>query len=151
MRAADCLPCHTAPDGKPFAGGLGLNMPFGVIYSSNITPHPETGIGDWSFEDFRRALHDGIRADGAFLYPAMPYDSYTKISHEDVEALFAYFRTLEPVQSTPPSNSLEFPFNVRLGLAFWRELYFSEGRFEPAPGRDADYNRGAYLVEALGH
>ncbi|MBB3773509.1 mono/diheme cytochrome c family protein [Angulomicrobium tetraedrale] len=150
-RAADCMPCHTAPGGKPYAGGLGLNTPFGTLYSVNITSDPETGIGSWSYDDFRRALHDGIRKDGAYLYPAMPFDAYTGIVEDDLRALWAYVRRLPAVNQPNPENGLAFPFDIRLGMLAWRELFFRPASFVPTPGRSEEWNRGAYLVEALGH
>ncbi len=150
-RAADCMPCHTGDKSKPYAGGLALNTPFGAIYSVNITSDPETGIGRWTFAQFKNAVHDGIRADGAFLYPAMPFDAYTKIEEDDLRALWAYVRRIPSVDSPNPENQLEFPFDIRLGMLAWRELYFAPGFFAPTAGKDAEWNRGAYLVEALGH
>lgn len=150
-RAADCMPCHTGDPAKPFAGGLGLNTPFGTLFSVNITSDPETGIGDWTYEDFKNALHNGIRADGAYLYPAMPFDSYTQIEEEDLKALWAYVRRIPAVKAPNSDNQLSFPFNIRLGLAAWRELYFAPAFFQPTPGKTDEWNRGAYLVEALGH
>src|SRR5215472_10168722 len=111
-RAADCMPCHTGDKTKPYAGGLGLATPFGTIYSVNITSDKTTGIGGWSFADFKRALHDGIRADGAYLYPAMPFDAFTKIEDDDLKALWAYIRRLLPIDAPNRENQLEFPFNV---------------------------------------
>ena len=150
-RAGDCMPCHTGDASKPYAGGLGLPTPFGTIFSVNITSDPKYGIGKWSFDQFKRALHDGIRADGAYLYPAMPFDAYTKIEDGDLKALWAYIRRLpaQPVENTP--NQLAFPFNVRMGMLAWRELFFTPTYFAPTPGKSDDWNRGAYLVEALGH
>ncbi len=108
-RAADCMPCHTGDKNKPFAGGLGLNTPFGTIYSVNITSDAATGIGSWTFDDFRRALHDGIRKDGAYLYPAMPFDAYTGITEDDLKALWAYVRRIPAVDAPNPENGLSFP------------------------------------------
>ncbi|HEX2528969.1 MAG TPA: cytochrome c [Geminicoccus sp.] len=150
-RAADCMPCHTAPGGKPYAGGLALNTPFGALYSVNITSDPTTGIGGWTFEQFKGALHDGIRADGAYLYPAMPFDAYTKIPDEDLKALWAYVQTIPPVEAPNPENQLGFPFNIRMGMLAWRELFFAPEYFQPTAGKSDQWNRGAYLVEALGH
>lgn len=150
-RAADCMPCHTGDKNKPFAGGLGLNTPFGTIYSVNITSDAATGIGSWTFDDFRRALHDGIRKDGAYLYPAMPFDAYTGITEDDLKALWAYVRRIPAVDAPNPENGLSFPFNIRLGMLAWRELFFQPATFKPTPGKSDEWNRGAYLVEALGH
>ncbi|MCS0495270.1 c-type cytochrome [Ancylobacter sp. MQZ15Z-1] len=150
-RAADCMPCHTSDPNKPFAGGLGLKTPFGTLYSVNITSDKATGIGTWSYEDFRRALHDGIRKDGAYLYPAMPFDAYTGITEDDLKALWAYVRRIPAVDAPNPENGLVFPFDVRLGMLAWRELFFRPAFFTPTPGKSDAWNRGAYLVEALGH
>ena len=150
-RAADCAPCHTGDASKPFAGGLALKTPFGTLFSVNITSDPETGIGKWTFDEFKNALHQGIRADGAYLYPGMPFDAFTKIEEDDLEALWAYVRRIPPVKAPNPQNQLSFPFDVRLGMLAWRELFFSPGYFKPAAGKSAEWNRGAYLVEALAH
>jgi mono/diheme cytochrome c family protein len=150
-RAADCMPCHTGNQAQPYAGGLPIHTPFGILYSANITSDPQTGIGNWTFADFRNALHDGIRADGAFLYPAMPFDAFTKITEPDLEALWAYIHSLKPIYASDIPNQLAFPFNIRSGMLAWRELFFQPGYFEPTPGKSAAWNRGAYLVEALGH
>ncbi len=150
-RAADCMPCHTSDKSKPYAGGLALNTPFGAIYSVNITSDPTTGIGRWTYDQFKRALHDGIRADGAFLYPAMPFDAYTGIEEADLKALWAYVRRIPPAAVENTENGLSFPFNIRLGMLAWRELFFAPASFKPTPGKSAEWNRGAYLVEALGH
>ncbi|MFG1288583.1 c-type cytochrome [Xanthobacter versatilis] len=150
-KAADCMPCHTGDKAKPFAGGLGLNTPFGMIYSPNITSDRSTGIGLWTYEQFVNAVRNGIRKDGAYLYPAMPFDAYTEISDDDMKALWAFVRRIPPIPNTPPANGLEFPFNVRLGMLAWRELFFQNARFVPNAAKSAEWNRGAYLVNALGH
>ncbi|WP_438766810.1 c-type cytochrome [Kushneria sp. TE3] len=151
-RAGDCVACHTAPDGEEFAGGLGIESPFGMIYSTNITPDSETGIGDWSEEEFAAALRDGKRADGANLYPAMPYPAYAKVSDEDIHALYVYFMEgVEPVQHQPEETSLSFPFNQRWGISAWNWLFADAEVFEPEADRSEQLNRGAYLVEGLGH
>ncbi len=149
--AADCMPCHTGAPKQEFAGGLALNTPFGVIYSPNITPDKDTGIGKWTFDDFKNAVHDGIRADGAYLYPAMPYGAFTKIEDDDLKALWAYLRSLKPINKPQKANGLGFPFNIRDMMFFWRVLFFDEGTFKPDKGKSAHWNRGAYLVEALAH
>ena len=149
--AGDCVSCHTRPQGAAFAGGLPLNTPFGVIYSANITPDVATGIGTWSEAQFARALHEGIAADGRHLYPAFPYPSYTKISDADVQALYAYIRSLKPVSYVPPSPAMHFPFGMRGLLAGWNLLFFKEGRYVPDARKSAEWNRGAYLTQALGH
>ncbi|MFG1299654.1 c-type cytochrome [Xanthobacter sp. V3C-3] len=150
-KAADCMPCHTGDKSKPFAGGLALNTPFGAIYSPNITSDRSTGIGLWTYDQFVNAVRNGIRKDGAYLYPAMPFDAYTEISDDDMKALWAYVRSIPPIPNTPPANALEFPFNIRLGMLAWRELFFDPGRFQPTAGKSEAWNRGAYLVNALGH
>ena len=127
-----------------------MNTPFGAIYSPNITPDPETGIGTWTFDDFKRAVHAGIRADGKYLYPAMPFDAFAKISEDDLGALWAYFRSLPPTRQANRDNE-RFPFNIRFGMVVWRSMFFSERPLAPDPGKSAQWNRGAYLVEALGH
>ncbi len=149
--AGDCMPCHTGAPKQEFAGGLGLATPFGTIYSPNITPEPETGIGKWTFDDFKNAVHDGIRADGAYLYPAMPYDAFTKIEDGDLKALWAYLRSLKPIKKAQKVNGLGFPFNIRDMMFFWRVLFFNEAYFKPDKAKSAEWNRGAYLVEALAH
>ena len=150
-RAGDCISCHTAQGGAPYAGGYRLNTPFGYMLASNITPDPETGIGRWSFEDFYRAMHHGVNKDGQDMYPAMPYDFYSKVTREDVAAIFACLLTVEPVRNEVVANHMDFPFSLRPTMALWRELYFKEGEFKPDPARSTSWNRGAYLVEGLGH
>ena len=150
-RAADCAPCHTGDASKPFAGGLALKTPFGTMFSVNITSDRETGIGNWTYAQFKNALHQGIRADGAYLYPGMPFDAFTKIEDSDLEALWAYVRRIAAVKAPNPENELSFPFDVRLGMLAWRELFFAPGYFKPTAGKSAEWNRGAYLVDALGH
>ena len=150
-RAADCMPCHTSARDKAYAGGLRMNTPFGVMYSPNITPDRETGIGTWTFDEFKKALHSGIRADGKFLYPTMPFDAFTQISEDDLKALWSYFRSLPPIRQQNRENELTFPFSIRYGMFVWRTLFFRAQWFEPDPTKSARSNRGAYLVEALGH
>jgi mono/diheme cytochrome c family protein len=150
-RAADCMSCHTASPDKPFAGGNPLKSAYGIIYGTNITADRETGIGNWTKEDFVRALRQGIRKDGAYLYPAMPYTSYTKMSPRDLDALWEYIHSLPPISNSVPKNTLPFPLSVRSGMAVWQSLYFKPGLFEPIAGKAARWNRGAYLVQALGH
>ena len=149
--AADCSSCHTGPGGKPYAGGDEMKTPFGSIYGPNITPDPETGIGNWSKADFVRALRMGIGKKGEYLYPAMPYPNYTKLSDADLDALWTYFRSIPPVHNVAPANTFRFPFNVRSGIAAWQVLYFKPQRFVAQPAKGAAWNRGAYLVTALGH
>ena len=151
-RAADCAACHTAPGGKPFAGGLPFKLPMiGTIYSTNLTPDSETGIGAWSDKEFLKALHQGIGKDGKHLYPAFPYTSYALMTDNDVLAIKAYLLTLKPVTYTPPPNDISFPFNQRYLMMFWNALFKPSHRFRPNADQAADWNRGAYLVEALGH
>lgn len=149
--AADCMPCHTGAPKEEFAGGLPLNTPFGIIYSPNITPDDATGIGKWTFDDFKNAVHDGIRADGAYLYPAMPYDAFTKIEDDDLKAIWAFLRSVKPINKPQKANGLGFPFNIRELMFFWRTLFFDEGYFKPDTSKSAEWNRGAYLVEAMAH
>jgi len=150
-RAGDCVSCHTAAGGAPFAGGLRLDTPFGYMLSPNITPDDATGIGRWTRDDFRRALHDGVNKRGQDMYPTMPYDFYTRATREDVDAIYAYLRTVKPVRNLVSVNHLYFPFDQRWSMAAWRELYFSEGAYKPDPAKSAAWNRGAYLVEGFGH
>jgi mono/diheme cytochrome c family protein len=150
-RAGDCVSCHTANGGAPYAGGLRLDTPFGYMLTPNITPDPDTGIGRWSSADFRRALHDGVNRRNQDMYPTMPYDFYTKVTRADVDAIYAYLRTIKPVRNSVDVNHLDFPFDQRWTMAGWRELYFSEGTFKPDPNKTAAWNRGGYLVEGLGH
>lgn len=145
----DCYGCHTTRDGAAFAGGVAMHSPFGTIYSSNITPDAQTGIGGWTEEAFRRALREGVRRDGAHLYPAFPYDRFARVSDDDAHALYAYLMTRTPAHSVPPRNELAFPFNVRLGIALWKALYLRAPATTPAT--DPVLARGEYLVEGLGH
>ena len=150
-RAGDCMACHTARGGVPYAGGRAIDTPFGRLVAPNITPEPSTGIGNWSADDFWRALHNGKSRDGRLLYPAFPYTNYTKVTRPDSDALFAYLRSLPPVRQPNVAHSLRFPYNQQLTLAGWRLLYFKPGVQVADKARDADWNRGAYLVEGLGH
>ena len=129
--AGDCEACHTAPGGKPFAGGRAIPTPFGTIYSANITPDRKTGMGNWSDDQFYRALHQGVSADGSYLYPAFPYPWYTKVTREDADALRAFLSSLNPVSNSPPPNQLVWPLNERLVMKAWNELFFREGTFRP--------------------
>jgi mono/diheme cytochrome c family protein len=151
-RLGDCTSCHTEPGGKPFAGGFKVNSPFGIIYGTNITPDPEYGIGDYSLEDFTRAVRQGIRKDGKYMYPAMPYPSFAKMTDEDVKALYDYFmHEVLPVHEKSPETRLPFPFNQRWGIGLWNFAFTKNERYRPQPERDAKWNRGAYLVQSLGH
>jgi carbohydrate-selective porin OprB/mono/diheme cytochrome c family protein len=150
--AGDCVACHTAPGGKPLAGGLALPTPVGTIVSTNITPSKTAGIGNYSLVQFGDALRKGIGADGSHLYPAMPYTSYAQISDDDVKALYAYFmHAVVPVDIAATQTSLPFPFNIRLSMAAWNLLFLDGTPFRPDPGRGAEWNRGAYLVRGLTH
>src|SRR4029453_4621782 len=150
-RAGDCIACHTAPGGEPFAGGRAMPTPFGNLYVSNITPDDETGIGRWTPDDFYRMMQKGISRDGALLYPAMPFASYTKVTREDCDAIYAYLMSVPPVRQKNRPHELRFPFNKRELLIGWGTLYFKEGEYVPDPKQSAQWNRGAYLVEGLGH
>ncbi|MGQ7794469.1 cytochrome c [Faunimonas sp. B44] len=147
----NCIACHTVPGGQSFAGGLALPTPFGTIYSTNITPDPETGIGRWSEAAFRRSMREGVDREGRHLYPAFPYDHYTRVTDDDVGALYAYLMTRRPVTAEAPANDLPFPYNIRPLLAGWKLVYLDEGAFRPDPNRSEAWNRGAYLAEGLGH
>src|SRR3954453_6398648 len=149
--AGDCYACHTAEGGKPFAGGRPIETPFGTIYSANITPDRQTGIGAWSDSDFYRAMHEGKSSGGTQLYPAFPYPYYTHVSREDVQAIRAYLNTIDPVRNSPPRNQLPFPLDVRAVMKPWNWMFFDEATFKADPHKSAAWNRGAYLVEGLGH
>jgi mono/diheme cytochrome c family protein len=150
-RAGDCIACHTIPDGRLFAGNRGMPTPFGTLYSPNITPDPQDGIGKWSAEDFYATMHAGRMPDGALIYPAMPFASYTRVTREDSDAIFAYLRSVTQVAQPNRPQGLRFPFDNRFLILGWRTLFFREGTFQPDPARSAQWNRGAYLVEGLGH
>ena len=149
--AGDCEACHTAKDGQPFAGGRSIPTPFGPMYSPNITPDKETGIGAWSDKDFYNALGEGIAKNGDHLYPVMPYPWYTRVTQDDMAAIKAYLFSLQPVHAPKKPNDLSFPFNIRAGMIGWNALFFHPGVFKPDPSKSAEINRGAYLVEGLGH
>ena len=150
-RAGDCVACHTDPNGKPFAGGRAMPTPFGSLFVPNITPDDDTGIGLWNADDFYRMMHTGVSRDGTLLYPAMPFASYTKVTRADSDALFSYLQSVTPVRQKNHPHELKFPFNNRDLLIGWRTLYFHEGAYVPDPGQSAQWNRGAYLVQGLGH
>ncbi|TMV85142.1 c-type cytochrome, partial [Thioclava sp. BHET1] len=151
-RTADCVACHSTPDGKPFAGGLKMGTPLGAIYSTNITPDPKTGIGHYSLADFDRALRDGVAADGHRLYPAMPYPSYAKMSDDDLRALYAYFmHEVKPADVANRPSEIAPPMNQRWPLALWNAVFAGGGSYRPVAGKDAAWNRGAYLVQGPGH
>ncbi|MDR8401827.1 cytochrome c [Paraburkholderia sp. USG1] len=150
-QAADCEACHTAKGGKPFAGGRPFALPFGTLYTPNITSDKETGIGQWTNADFLRAVHQGVARDGTRLYPAFPYASYTMLTDEDVLAIKAYLFSLQPVHSENLPNTFRFPYDQRWLMFFWSMLFNSNDRFRPVDGQSAEWNRGAYLVEATAH
>jgi mono/diheme cytochrome c family protein len=150
-QAADCEACHTAEGGKPFAGGRPFQTDFGTIYSPNITPDAKTGIGSWSDADFLAAVHEGRDRNGQHLYPAFPYAAYTYLTDQDVMAIKAYIFSMQPVSNVAPPNTLRFPYNRRELMAIWALLYNPNKRFEPVADRSPNWNRGAYLVESLGH
>src|SRR3984893_13158397 len=150
-RASDCVACHTAKDGEPFAGGRAFVLPFGTLYSTNITPDPETGIGNYSDANFLDAVHKGVGRNNTKLYPAMPYASYTYMSDADALAIKAYLFSLKPLHAPAPKNTLAFPFNQRGLMSIWSALFNPDKRFEPHVDRSAEWNRGAYLVEAMAH
>jgi mono/diheme cytochrome c family protein len=148
---ADCAACHTKPGGKPFAGGVALQTPFGTLVGPNITPDPEAGSGSWTDDDFVSALHDGRGRGGIRLYPAMPYPAYTKMTREDALAIRAYLRTIDPAADKIESNQLTFPFNIRSTMIVWNAINFIPGRLARDPSKSAQWNRGRYLIDALGH
>jgi mono/diheme cytochrome c family protein len=150
-RAGDCMACHTVRGGVAYAGGRALQTPFGNVISPNITPDKETGIGSWSADDFWGALHNGKAKDGRLLYPAFPYTSYTRVTRDDADALYAYFQSLPATRQANRPHDLRFPYNQQLMLAAWRALYFRPAVFRPQNAQSVDWNRGAYLVEGLGH
>jgi mono/diheme cytochrome c family protein len=151
VRIGNCMGCHTAQGGKPYAGGHSLDTPIGTFITPNITPDQDTGIGLWNEDDFWRALHEGKGRNGTALYPACPYTEYTKITREDSNAIFAYLRSLPPVQQRNPPSRIRFPFNLRPLIYVWRALYFEEGVYRPQTAKSEEWNRGAYLVQGLGH
>jgi mono/diheme cytochrome c family protein len=150
-RAADCMVCHTSQDGKPYAGGFAFNLPFGTLYSTNITPDKETGIGKYTDAQFLVALRRGVRDDGAQLYPAMPFTSYAFLTDADALAIKAYLFSLAPVHAPTRTDTLSFPFNQRWLLGIWSWLFNRDLRFQPNPAQSPEWNRGAYVSEALAH
>jgi len=144
----NCVSCHTAPGGKPFAGGYALKTQFGTVHGTNITPDPQTGIGRWTLDDFTRALREGLSPEGHHYYPAFPYDYFTRLADEDVAALYAFVMTREAIHADTPANHMLVP---RAAVAIWKSKYFEPGRFRPDPSHDARWNRGAYLAESLAH
>ena len=150
--AGDCIACHTASGGKPFAGGLPVSTPVGDIISTNITPSRTNGIGNYTLAQFTAAMREGIRANGEHLYPAMPYTSYAKVSDDDIKAMYAYFmHAVETVNTSPPPTNLPFPFNIRVSMAAWNFLFLDDKPFKPQPDKGELWNRGAYLVSGLTH
>jgi mono/diheme cytochrome c family protein len=150
--AADCGACHTAPRGQPFAGGLPIDTPLGTIYSTNITPSADFGVGRYTEEEFARALRRGIRRDGAHLYPAMPYTSYAKFTEDDAHALYVYFKeAVKAVDQPAPRTRLPFPMNIRASMMAWNFLFLDSAAFAPDPHQSAEWNRGAYLVQSAAH
>ena len=147
----NCNDCHTVRGGKNFAGGLPVPTPFGTIFSSNITPDAETGIGRWSEAAFRRAMRSGVNREGQHLYPTFPYDHFTNVSDEDDRALYAFLMTRQPVRAAARENQLSFPFNQRIAIAGWKLLFLRHDTYQPDSKQSAEWNRGAYLVEGLAH
>ena len=150
-RAGYCAECHTAKGGQTFAGGYAMKTPFGVIYSTNITPDSKTGIGAWSEAAFARAMHEGVARDGSHLFPAFPYDHFTIVSDDDVRAIYAFLMTRPPVEATPPANTIPFPLNIRALQEGWKILFFRPGGFQSVAGKSDEWNRGAYLALGLSH
>jgi mono/diheme cytochrome c family protein len=151
-RAGNCMGCHTERGGGPaYAGGRGVPTPFGTVYAPNLTPDKTSGLGEWTAAEFWRALHNGRSRDGRLLYPAFPYPNYTRVTRADSDAIFAYLRSLPAVAQTNRAHTLSFPFDRQAALAVWRALYFRPAQPEADASRSADWNRGAYLVEGLGH
>ena len=150
-RAGNCMGCHTTTAGSAFAGGRGIDTPFGIVFASNITPDARTGIGSWSADEFWRSLHHGRSKDGRLLYPAFPYPSFTQVSREDSDALYAFLRSVPAVERANTPHALRWPYSTQAALAVWRALYFRPGGHREEPARSAEWNRGAYLVQGLGH
>lgn len=146
-----CAGCHTVPGGAAYAGGRAIATPFGAVVAGNLTPEAETGLGAWTAADFRRAMRHGVSRDGRLLWPAFPYTEFTQLRDDDVDALYAWLKTLPPVRAPHPGHALRFPYSSPLALAVWRGLFFREQRFEPDTTRSAAWNRGAYLVRGVGH
>lgn len=150
-RAGNCVGCHTARGGAEYAGGRGIDTPFGTVYASNLTPDERTGIGSWSPAHFWRAMHNGRSKDGRLLVPAFPYPNYTHVTRADSDAIYAYLRTLVPVDQPNRPHELRFPYDMQASLAIWRALFFVPEVFEPDASKSAQWNRGSYLVRGLGH
>ncbi len=150
-RAGYCATCHTVAGHAAYAGGYPMDTGFGIVHSTNITPDPDTGIGSWSLEAFRRSMHEGVARDGSHLFPAFPYDHFTLTSDADIDVLYAYLMTLDPQPEPEFANTVPFPLNIRLLQAGWKLLFFDEGRYQPDPAQSDIWNRGAYLAEGLTH
>jgi mono/diheme cytochrome c family protein len=150
-QAGDCVACHTSPGGKLFAGGRAMPTPFGTLFTSNITPNADTGIGKWTADQFYSMMHTGRMPDGGLLYPAMPFASYTKVTRQDSNAIFAFLNAVPPVNQKNRPHDLKFPYNNRSLIIGWRTLFFTEGEYKPDPTKSDEWNRGAYLVQGLGH
>ncbi|WP_227244794.1 cytochrome c [Paraburkholderia caribensis] len=151
-KAGDCIACHSTPHGKPFTGGLKMMTPMGAIYSTNITPDPQTGIGQYSEDDFKRAMREGVAKDGHNLYPAMPYPSYAKVNDDDMHALYTYFmHGVAPVKQANREPDIQWPLNMRWPLKFWNMVFLEKGVYQDKTGKDVAWNRGAYLIQGLGH
>ncbi|HQT81567.1 MAG TPA: c-type cytochrome [Ferrovaceae bacterium] len=151
-RLGDCVACHTSRENEPMAGGVMFTTPFGKLYSTNITPDPETGIGKYTYQDFAKALREGITPDREHLYPAMPYTSFAKLTDEDMQALYSYFmKGVKPIHAREKQNQLRFPFNIRAGIAVWNQLFLDKGIYQDDNTQSSQWNRGAYLVQGLGH
>jgi mono/diheme cytochrome c family protein len=150
-QAGDCVACHTAPAGKLFAGGRAMPTPFGTLFTSNVTPDNETGIGKWTTDQFYSMMHTGRMPDGGLLYPAMPFASYTKVTRQDSDAIFAFLRSVPAVNQKNRPHDLKFPYSNRSLIIGWRTLFFTEGEYKPDPAKSDEWNRGAYLVQGLGH
>lgn len=150
-KAGNCYACHTAHEERPYAGGVAFNTPFGLLYSTNITADQTTGIGAWGFDDFRKAMREGVRPNGEHLYPAFPYTDFAQIRDEDLASLYLYFMSVDPIEGAAQENALAFPYDRRELLAPWKFLFHDAQTFEPNTARSDEWNRGAYLVEALGH
>lgn len=150
-RAGNCAACHTPRGGAPLAGGLGIETPFGTVYSSNITSDETTGIGAWNSAEFFRAMHNGRSRDGRLLYPAFPYPNYTQITREDSDAIYAYLKSVAPVKQANRPHTLRFPYNTQPSLAVWRAMFFDPGVYRPDNSKTAQWNRGSYLVRGMGH
>ncbi|MFN4120352.1 c-type cytochrome [Acidovorax sp.] len=150
-RVGNCMACHTTQGGAPYAGGRGIETPFGVVHSSNLTPDKVHGIGTWTSAEFWRAMHHGRSKDGRLLYPAFPYPNYTQVTREDSDAIFAYLQSQPAVAEPNRAHALRFPYSTQAALSVWRALFFAPGAPQPQPTQTAEYNRGAYLVNGLGH